>query len=208
MSEGRIPRGADTDETRRIVRARLTAQGESPERHPEIVEEISAHLDDVHRHAKARGLTEAEARAAVTSELDDLGSLTAALHRRRRVVFNADTPTRRTRWAYLGGDIRLAFRSMARRPSYSAVVILTLAVGIGACTTVFSLFNAVLLKSMPYPHPNRLVLVWEADKDTPTRNSIVAAPVFEDWARMNTTLQAIGIWEHLTLNIAANAEPE
>jgi len=208
MSESR--RGEEGAETRKrsIVRQRLHAQGENPDHHPEIVEEIVAHLDDVHRGAKARGLGDAAADAAWLAELDDLGSLTKALHRRRRTVFAADAPTPRTRFAHLGGDIRLAFRSMRTRPSYSAVVVLTLAVGIGACTTVFSLFNAVLLKSLPYPDADRLVLAWESDKATPTRQFIVAAPVYEDWARMNTTLASIGIWEYLTFNVAAGAEPE
>ena len=186
----------------RIVRLRLAAQGEDPDRHRDVVEEIALHLDDVYRAAKARGLAEDAARAAVDSELNGLGTLLGATLRRRRRPFAGVKATD------LLGDLRRGFRVLRARPSASAVIVLTLAVGIGACTTVFSIFSTVLLKSLPFPESDRLVLVWEADKATPTRTTIVAGPVFEDWARMNQTLDAIGIWEYMTFNIAGEGEPE
>ena len=133
-------------------------------------------------------LSDEAARAAVERELNGLGTLLGATLRRRRRPFTGIRATD------LLGDVRRGFRALRARPSASAVIVLTLAVGIGACTTVFSLFSTVLLKSLPFPESNRLVLVWEADKAAPTRPSIVAGPVFEDWARMNQTLDAIGIW--------------
>ena len=186
----------------RIVRLRLAAQGEDPDRHRDVVEEIALHLDDVYQARKARGLSDEAARAAVERELNGLGTLLGATLRRRRRPFTGIRATD------LLGDVRRGFRALRARPSASAVIVLTLAVGIGACTTVFSLFSTVLLRSLPFPESDRLVLVWEADKATPTRPSIVAGPVFEDWARMNQTLDAIGIWEYMTFNIAGEGEPE
>ncbi len=183
----------------RLVRLRLAAQGEQPDRHRDVVEEIALHLDDVYRAAKARGLGEEAARSAVEAELNGLGTLLRGPLRRRRARLSATD---------LLGDLRRGFRAIRARPSSSAVIVLTLAVGIGACTTVFSLFSTVLLKSLPYPQPDRLVLVWEADKDSPSRPSIVAGPVFEDWAHMNRSLDAIGMWEYVTFNIAGAGEPE
>ena len=73
---------------------------------------------------------------------------------------------------------------------------------------VFTLFNAILLGTLPYPDSDRLVLLWEGDRDTPSQSTIVAAPVYEDWRRMNRSLESIAIWEHLTFNVAASDEPE
>src|SRR5215831_11041036 len=155
----------------RIVRFRLAAQGEDPDRHRDVVEEIALHLDDVYRAAKGRGLSENAARAVVDAELDGLGTLLRATLRRRRRPFAT------VRATDLLGDARRGFRAIKARPSASVVIILTLAVGIGACTTVFSLFSTALLKALPYPDPDRLVLVWEADRKTPSRQFIVAGPV-------------------------------
>src|SRR6185369_16488797 len=57
-------------------------------------------------------------------------------------------------------DLRFAFRSLARRPAFVAVVVLTLALGIGANSAIFSVVNAVLLKPLPYRAPDRLALIW------------------------------------------------
>lgn len=186
----------------RIVRLRLATQGEDPDRHRDVVEEIALHLEDVYRAAKGRGLPETAARAAVEAELDGLGTLLRATLRRRRQPFASVRPTD------LLGDVRRGFRAISAKPSASAVIILTLAVGIGACTTVFSLFSTVFLRPLPYPHPEGLVVLWEADRKTPSRQNIVAGPVYEDWARMNHTLDAIGIFEYMRFNIAGSGEPE
>ena len=137
----------------RIVRLRLAAQGEDPDRHRDVVEEIALHLDDVYRGregARTRrgrrscGGRPGAQRARHAPPRDASPSSPAVRRRSGRPIFSA--------------TFAAAFARCRARPSASAVIVLTLAVGIGACTTVFSIFSTVLLKSLPFPESDRLVL--------------------------------------------------
>ena len=86
-------------------------------------------------------------------------------------------------------SIRYAVRVLARTPAFTATVVATLAIVIGANTAVFSLIDAVLLKPLPFPEPDRLVLLTESRDGAPTGNT---APVrLEEWNAATTTLEAI-----------------
>ena len=99
-------------------------------------------------------------------------------------------------------------RAMRLDRGFSTVVVLTLAIGIGACTAVFSIINALLWGSLPYPNPEQLALVWESDKDNRAQTFIVAHPNYEDWKREAKSFSSMGIWEYRTFNVASDAEPE
>ena len=64
-------------------------------------------------------------------------------------------------------DLRFAFRNLWKSPGFLAVVILSLALGIAANSTIFSVINAVMYRPMPYPHPERLVVIWETQAEKP-----------------------------------------
>jgi hypothetical protein len=94
----------------------------------------------------------------------------------------------------LGGDsrtrnLRYAVRVLARTPAFTATVVATLAIVIGANTAVFSLIDTVLLKPLPFPKRNRLVLLSESRNEAAISNT---APVrLEEWNEASTTLEAI-----------------
>ncbi len=85
-------------------------------------------------------------------------------------------------------DVRYAVRGLRKNPSFAAIAILTLALGIGANTTIFSVVNGVLLKPLPYPQPDRLVMLWESH---PTFGPFiaVASANFYDWREQNNSFE-------------------
>ena len=189
------------------LRERLAAEGAMPSAHIEAIDEIAEHLDDLHRHALAEGQTEQRAAAIVEEELARMGPLAAAIadRARRRDRARADSAT----WsAGLISDFRHGLKALRRNPGFSAIVIVTLAVGIGACTAVFSIVNAVLWTSLPYPQPQQLMLLWETARDNRSETFVVAYPNFEDWKKQSRSFSALGLWEFRTYNLASEQEPE
>src|SRR2546427_1270796 len=78
-------------------------------------------------------------------------------------------------------DLRLAFRQLLKNPGFTAVAVLTLALGIGANTAIFSFVNAVLLRPLPYRAPGELVNVWESEPGRGIPQSTVSYADFLDW---------------------------
>lgn len=91
------------------------------------------------------------------------------------------------------GDVRLAVRSLAKSPGFVVVVVLSLALGIAANSTIFSILNAVLYRPLPYPHSDRLAVIWQSEQAQP--NSRQAPPIAEnvDWNRQNHVFDDIAL---------------
>ncbi len=102
--------------------------------------------------------------------------------------------------------LRYSIRNLLKAPGFTAVALLTLALGIGANTAMFSVVRAVLLAGLPYPHPDRIVQLWEQRKDGGT---IQASGLnARDWQTMNRSLQSLAYYSPDVQNLAGGSEPE
>jgi predicted permease len=99
-------------------------------------------------------------------------------------------------------DVRLALRGFAARPGYSAALVGTLALGIGASTAMFSLVDSAILKRLPFEDPDRLVAIWGvAGPERDPRGASLSEAL--DWRAMNSTLTDLSIYDEISLNLRA-----
>jgi putative ABC transport system permease protein len=104
-------------------------------------------------------------------------------------------------------DLRYAFRQLIKSPGFTAVTILTLALGIGACTAIFSVVNAVLLRSLDYPEPARLVVIRETQlPDFPEFS--VSPPNYLDWEKQTKSYENLAAYSGSRINLTGDGEPQ
>jgi putative ABC transport system permease protein len=106
----------------------------------------------------------------------------------------------------LGHDLQYAVRRLARTPGFTSVALLTLALGIGMTTAVFTVVNGSMLRPFPYPDMNRIVLLREADQSGQTLS--VSWPNFEDWLAQGHVFQELGIYRGATVTLTGSELPE
>src|SRR4029077_16161053 len=99
-------------------------------------------------------------------------------------------------------DLRFAIRTLRKSPGFTAIAILTLALGIGANTSLFSVVNAVLLNPLPYPNPERLVMLHESKPNF--KNGSISYPNFRDWQKDNHSFSAIGVTRIYAYTLTGN----
>ncbi|HLW80109.1 MAG TPA: ABC transporter permease, partial [Terriglobia bacterium] len=104
--------------------------------------------------------------------------------------------------------LRQVLRRLGRTPLFTAVTLLTLAVGIGANTAIFSVINGVLLKPLPYPHPEELVAVWLTAPGLNIKDLNPSPADYFIYRDENRTFQDIGLYTGESVNITGLAEPE
>jgi len=104
-------------------------------------------------------------------------------------------------------DLRYGLRTLARSPAFTAVAVLTLALGIGANSAVFSVVDAVLLRPLPYQQPDRLTLIWTNFGNILPQNW-VSGPEFREIQELNRSFEAVGVVVPLTSSITGVGEPE
>src|SRR4051812_4349673 len=105
-------------------------------------------------------------------------------------------------------DLRYAVRYLRKSPGFTAVAVLTLALGVGANTAVFSLLNAVLLWPLPYADPDRLVLVWESAPFFGLRDSPVPPANYVDWKGRSHSFEDMGALEDRSFRLIGERTPE
>jgi hypothetical protein len=89
-------------------------------------------------------------------------------------------------------DLKFAFRQLLKNPGFTAVAVLTLALGIGANTAIFSVVNAVLLRPLPYPEANRLVAVCESNPRLGLEQYVTSMGAYFDWREQNSIFEELG----------------
>src|SRR5947209_8978163 len=105
-------------------------------------------------------------------------------------------------------DIQLAFRNLRLNPGLSTVIVLTLALGIGANTAIFSVVDTVLLRPPPYPNAASVMAIWEKRIKEGTREVPVAPADFLDWRAQSKSFKHMAAFEGQRCNLTGSGEPE
>jgi len=103
-------------------------------------------------------------------------------------------------------DLRFGARMLLKAPNVTLIAVLTLSLGIGANTAIFTLVNAVLLRPLPYREPDRLVRLWETTPQLPTFS--ISGPNYSDWARLNQVFEQTAAWREQNFNLTNGGDPE
>ena len=143
------------------IRARLSTLSIAPAREAEIVEELTQHLDDRWHELMGKGCTPDEAARMARTEFSGarLTTLLGSLHQAHWREMPPPGPSRAFSFDSVATDLRHAIRALRATPSFTIGALLVLALGTGATTAIFSVVDAVALRPLPFPHPDRLVAV-------------------------------------------------
>src|SRR5213592_4911446 len=102
-------------------------------------------------------------------------------------------------------DIRYGVKSLLKRPGFTSIAILTLALGIGANTAIFSVVDGVLLRSLPYPDAQRIVFLWG---ERGSERALLAIPDIQDLRERSRTIEEIGTIRQQSVNLTGNGAPD
>jgi predicted permease len=108
----------------------------------------------------------------------------------------------------ISDQLRQVLRRLGRAPLFTAITLITLAAGIGANTVIFSVLEGVLLKPLPYPHPDELIGVWHTAPGVGIKNLEMSPSIYFIDREQNTTLQDIGVYNNDSLGVTGTGEPE
>src|SRR5436305_13286287 len=181
-----------------VLSARLRARMRRAASIGYIDEELRHHSEMVTEANVGRGMAPEEARRAAL-----------------RTFGNFDSVRERAYEVRGGGlletflqDVRYAGRMLAKRPGFTAVAALTLAVGVGANTAIFSVVEAVLLRPLPYRHAGRVVVVWENNHAQPGRHNVISPANFFDWREQAKSFDEMAVFLDQPLSLTGVGEPE
>ncbi len=194
-----------------IVRQHLAVLRLPPEREIEIVEELALHLEAAYEDALAAGLSEAEAVARAIQgydwrllecELSRAGQPLAA----RTLQPPLELIERKggLRMESLLQDLRFGARMLIKQPGFTLIAALALAIGIGANTAIFSVVDATLLRPLPYPESERLVMLWSTEKTPAGRRKGSCVPDYREWRERNQVFEGLGAFYYGDFNLTGD----
>jgi len=181
-----------------ILRARLRALAGREAVIRDIDEELRLHVELETEANIERGMSPAEARRAARRSFGNYDSVRATAYEVR------GGGMLETLWQ----DFRYGVRTLAKQPGFTAVAVLTLALGIGANSTIFSFANGVMLRPLPYEQPERLVVLDEAAPLRGIDSLGVSFPNFLDWRAGNRVFEDIAAYGTGTFTLIGGGEPE
>jgi predicted permease len=162
----------------------------------ELEEEVRSHLKMAAKDRVERGVTKVEAEHAARREFGNVQLVKEVT----RDVWQWGSLER------LVQDLRFGVRMMVKSPGFALVAILTLALGIGANTALFSVVNGVLFNPLPYPKPEQLVTLHESKPNFEAGS--ISFPNFQDWRKQNTTFSMMGISRGYSFGLTGVGDPE
>jgi putative ABC transport system permease protein len=185
-------------EWKREITERLAALELDPAREAEIVEELSQHLEDRYAESLARGASPEDAHRAALAELSDDELLARELRRVEKQVapdpITLGTNRRRNMVTGLWQDLRYGARMLMKQPGFTTLAVITLTLGIGANTAVFSIINAVVFRPRPVAQPEQLVELYSGDARDPYGSSAYQDFLFfRDQGEVFSGLAAYGL---------------
>jgi predicted permease len=179
-----------------LFRLRAILRRDNLER--DLAEELRLHLDRQLEMYLRQGLPPEEARRRARLDLGGVEQIKEECRDARGVAF----------WETLVRDLRYATRMYRKNPGFTAIVVCTLALGIGATTALFGIVHDVLLMPLPYAEPDRLVQVWEDPSGTGTGRNSVSARVFAGWKQQTTSLENISAIRRDAQNLTGEGSAE
>jgi putative ABC transport system permease protein len=198
-----------------IVREHLAVLHLPPEREIEIVEELALHFEAAYEDALADGLSAAEAEARALRSYDwrllecevRLAERSLAA-RTLQPSLELIEQTGGVQMESLLQDLRYGARMLVKAPSFTLIAVLTLALGIGANTAIFSVVNTVLLRPLPYPQPERLIRIWRAASSTGLNPYNLSTPDYREFRDKCRSCEQMGAYYPGSVNLLGRDEPE
>jgi putative ABC transport system permease protein len=197
---------------REEIQRRLAPANLEPAREVEIAQELDQHLEDRYMEMRALGRSEQDARAAALAELDDdirmREELTRAVPRPAPLPPPGSAAQERAALANWWPDVRYAIRMLRRSPGFTAVAVLTLAVGIGGTVAIFSAVYAVLYKPLPVADADRLVVPISVNQGRDILRASVPYADYADWREQRDVFDAVALFSPRQVDIAGGETPE
>jgi putative ABC transport system permease protein len=161
-----------------------------------MAEEMNAHLEQRILENISAGLTPEEARFAALQKFGSVLQIQEQCRDERGWLL-----TER-----IGRDVGYAIRSLRKSPGFTTVALVTLGLGIGANTAIFSLVKSVLLRPLPYPHPEQLVAIWQKQRTVDVAS--FSWPDFQDYRQQNRSFTALAGYRVVTYALTGDGDPE
>jgi len=187
---------------RLVVRERLAGARITPSAEPDVVEEVAQHLEDQQRELMARGMTESDAQGVLLAQLSDdaLGQIATRWRRMPRTADVDPRASRVSRWlSDVRDDLRYGLRALRKAPGFTVVAIATLGLGIAGTTVMYSVVDAVLVRSLPFAEPQSIVRLFHSiPADLGGRQNLSVADFFaaRSSSRSFTTMATYSVFDN------------